>query len=85
MDFVLDACFTLHWCFEDEATAASEAILTHLQDHQDIAWVPAIWSYELLNGLGKGVARVRLERQKAFLALAGNTCPAYSDHGRPRE
>jgi len=20
MDFVLDASFTLHWCFEDEAT-----------------------------------------------------------------
>lgn len=66
-EFVLDASFALHWCFEDEATAASESILTTLQNQQGTAWVPGIWPHELLNGLGKGVIRGRVERQKAFL------------------
>ena len=66
MDFVLDASFTLHWCFEDEATPASDAVLTGLQNQADSAWVPSIWPYELLNALGKGIIRKRVERQKAF-------------------
>ena len=66
MEFVLDASFTLHWCFEDEATPASDAVLTRLQNQTDSAWVPGIWPHELLNGLGKGITRKRVERQKAF-------------------
>ena len=54
MDFILDASFALHWCFEDEATPASEAVLTQLQDQKDTASVPDIWALEILNGLGKG-------------------------------
>ena len=67
MDFVLDASFTLHWCFEDEATGACESVLTQLQNQTAAAFVPGIWPYELLNGLGKGVTRGRVESQKAFL------------------
>ena len=67
MDFVLDASFTLHWCFEDEATPAADEVLTRLQDQMDLAWVPGIWPYELLNALGKGVNRKRIDRQKALL------------------
>jgi predicted nucleic acid-binding protein len=66
-EFVLDASFTLHWCFEDEATDATESILTLLQNQEALAWVPTIWQYEILNGLGKGVTRGRIDRQKAFL------------------
>lgn len=66
MDFVLDASFTLHWCFEDEATPASDAVLTNLQNQTDSAWVPGIWPLELLNALGKGVMYSRVERQKAL-------------------
>lgn len=66
MEFVLDASFTLHWCFEDEATPASDAVLTGLQNQADSAWVPGIWPHELLNALGKGIIRRRVERQKAF-------------------
>jgi len=66
-EFVLDASFALRWCFEDEATAETESILTLLQDHQGTAWVPGIWPHEMLNGLGKGVVRGRVERKKAFL------------------
>jgi predicted nucleic acid-binding protein len=66
VEFVLDASFTLHWCFEDEATPASDAVLTSLQNQADSAWVPAIWPHELLNALGKGIMRGRVDRHKAF-------------------
>lgn len=66
-EFVLDASFALCWCFEDEATAETESILTRLQNQEAVAWVPGIWRYEMLNGLGKGVARERLNRGRAFL------------------
>lgn len=66
-EFILDASFALCWCFEDEATAQTESTLTTLQNQEAIAWVPPIWRYEMLNGLGKGVTRGRLNRDKAFL------------------
>jgi predicted nucleic acid-binding protein len=66
-EFVLDASFSLHWCFEDEATDATDSLLTALQDQKAVAWAPGIWRLEVLNGLGKGVARGRSGRDKAFL------------------
>lgn len=65
--FVLYASFTLRWCFEDETTEATESLLTLLQNEEALAWVPGIWQYELLNGLGKGITRGRVDRQRAFL------------------
>lgn len=65
-EFVLDASFALRWCFEDEATEATESLLTVLQNQEALAWVPAIWQHELLNGLGKGITRGRVERRRAF-------------------
>ena len=65
-EFVLDASFTLCWCFEDEATKATESLLTLLENQEALAWAPGIWQHELLNGLGKGITRGRLERQKAL-------------------
>lgn len=66
-EFVLDASFALCWCFEDEGTAQTESLLTSLQNQEAMAWTPLIWRYEMLNGLGKGVTRARLTRDKAFL------------------
>ena len=66
-EFVLDASFALCWCFDDEATPQTESTLTSLENQEAIAWVPAIWKYEMLNGLGKGVTRGRLTRDKALL------------------
>lgn len=66
-ELVLDASFALCWCFEDEATVGTELLLTVLQNQEKTACVPGIWRYEMLNGLGKGVARGRLNRDKAFL------------------
>lgn len=66
-EFILDASFALRWCFDDEATAQTESTLTNLQDQEAVAWAPAIWRHEMLNGLGKGVTRSRLTRDKALL------------------
>ena len=66
-EFVLDASFALCWCFDDEATPQTESTLTSLENQEAIAWVPAIWRYEMLNGLGKSVTRSRLTRDKALL------------------
>ena len=66
-EFVLDASFALCWCFDDEATPQTESTLTSLENQEATAWVPAIWRYEMLNGLGKGVTRGRLTRDKALL------------------
>lgn len=65
-ELVLDASFALRWCFEDETTEETEFLLTRLQNQDIVAWVPGIWLYEMLNGLGKGVSRERLSRPRAF-------------------
>jgi predicted nucleic acid-binding protein len=66
-EFVLDASFALHWCFEDETTSATESVLTALENQHATAWVPGIWALEMLNALGKAVTRGRIERHKALL------------------
>jgi predicted nucleic acid-binding protein len=66
MDFILDASFALHWFFDDEITDSCDSVLTQLQELTSAAFVPAIWAYEMLNAMGKGVMRKRIERQKAL-------------------
>ena len=58
-ELVRVASFPSRRCFE-EATAETEAVLTALQNQQRIAWVPGIWRYEILNGLGKRPQRSNL-------------------------
>jgi len=48
--FVIDASATLPWCFADEATAATNAVLTRLRTG-DEAIVPAHWPLEGANAL----------------------------------
>ena len=50
--FVLDAAYTLTWCFLDRATPNTET-LKRLEAAIDSAIVPAIWPIEVANGLGK--------------------------------
>ena len=71
MPFVVDASVTLAWCFEDEASPQTEAILDLLSD--DTAVVPALWELEVANVLLLGERRHRLtESQTArFVALLG--------------
>jgi predicted nucleic acid-binding protein len=47
MTFVLDASITLAWCFAEEATPRTTALLEKLTS--EIAIVPTIWSLEIGN------------------------------------
>ena len=58
--FVLDASAALPWCFQDEATPASEALLDLLYAG-DIAIVPAHWPVEVLSALIQSRRRRRVE------------------------
>jgi len=56
--FVLDASMALSWCFEDETTGETEAVLDQLgKDH---AIVPSLWELEITNALLVAERRGRL-------------------------
>lgn len=69
MPFVLDASITMAWCFEDEISDGSEAILDRLA--RDRAVVPDIWRLEVCNVLLVAERRGRITEFQAghFLAL----------------
>ena len=73
MSFVLDSSVTLTWCFEDEATAAADAVLTRLIDQG--AYAPSLWPLEVLNVLemarrhGRITAQIQRERIAFLHAL----------------
>ena len=66
---VIDASVTMAWCFEDEATPASERVLDRLAQEQ--AAVPAIWPLEIANVLLVAERRKRLSEAQVrrFLDL----------------
>ena len=67
--FVMDASATLPWCFADEATDATNALLTRLQAG-DEALVPGHWPAEVANALLVALRRERISRQDAQQFLA---------------
>ncbi len=66
--FVIDASATLPWCFADEATEATNAMLTHLRTG-DEAIVPAHWPLEVANALLIAVHRKRISPEDAHQFL----------------
>jgi predicted nucleic acid-binding protein len=56
---VIDASATLPWCFADEATDASNALLARLRSG-DNAIVPAHWPFEVANALRMATRRGRI-------------------------
>ena len=64
-NFVLDATVTMAWCFPDEVTPLSEAILDRLSNLTDTASVPALWLYEVINVTELAVRKGRISEQKA--------------------
>lgn len=66
MSFVLDASVTLTWCFEDQKTEYSRAVLTALNNEQVFA--PPIWQLEIINAL------LGAERKKL---LSHNECVGF--------
>lgn len=67
--FVIDCSVALTWCFEDEATAETDALLDQICERGAAA--PAIWPLELGNVLVMAERRGRITSAKvnAFLGL----------------
>jgi predicted nucleic acid-binding protein len=66
--FVIDASATLPWCFADEATPATNAVLTRLRTG-DQTIVPAHWPVEVANALLIAVRRQRISPDDAHQFL----------------
>lgn len=58
MPLVVDASVTLSWCFRDEQTPYSLAVLERLREEEAV--VPAIWAFEVANGILTAERRGRL-------------------------
>lgn len=58
MSFVLDCSVTMAWCFEDERTAATDALLARVVDAGAIA--PFLWPLEVTNVLLSAARRKRI-------------------------
>jgi predicted nucleic acid-binding protein len=56
--FVLDASIARAWCFADEATPATDALLDRHVDERAVA--PALWRLEVANALTMAERRGRL-------------------------
>ena len=67
--FVIDASVALAWCFDDEATEATRALLDRFEDER--AEVPSLWHLELANALAMGERNKRITPAQAseFIAL----------------
>jgi predicted nucleic acid-binding protein len=61
--FVLDVSATLAWCFENEATPKSRALLSTLTTRTMV--VPDLWHLELTNALVQAERRKRLTDQES--------------------
>jgi predicted nucleic acid-binding protein len=68
VSFVLDNSVALTWCFEDERTPATTALLEQIGEAGALA--PILWPLEALNGLLVAERRGRLDAPRRRL-LAG--------------
>ncbi len=68
MSLVLDASLALSWYFEDERTAAADALLDQVVNGGAV--VPALWRLEVANAFQSAVRRRRIERSFRDKALA---------------
>lgn len=57
--FVVDASIALSWCFEDEASALSDSVLTRLERESGIA--SPMWPLEVANGLRSAERQGRID------------------------
>ncbi|MBK6974640.1 MAG: type II toxin-antitoxin system VapC family toxin [Sterolibacteriaceae bacterium] len=62
MSLVVDSSVALTWCFEDERTPATMALLDQVTETGAIA--PALWPLEILNGLAMAERRGRLDAER---------------------
>ena len=64
---VLDCSIAAAWCFEDEASAATDALMERVRDEG--ALVPALWHWEIANVLTSAVRRKRISAGDAVARL----------------
>lgn len=62
MSLVLDSSVALSWCFRDEQTPETLALLQRVAELGAVA--PALWPLEVLNALTMAVRRNRLTREQ---------------------
>jgi len=69
--FVLDASVALAWCFEDEATSQTDAVLDRLAE--DSAVAPSLWELEVVNVLlvAERHGRITESQTARFVTLLG--------------
>lgn len=58
MSLIVDASITMAWCFEDEATPATEEVLDQVVESN--ALVPSVWRFEVGNALQMAIRRKRI-------------------------
>jgi predicted nucleic acid-binding protein len=68
-DFVIDNSVVMSWCFKDETSKYTDAMLDYLE--QATAYVPAIWPLEVSNVLLIAERRKRLSQSDSsrFISL----------------
>ena len=66
--FGLDNTVTMAWCFPEETTPFTEAILNDLANDGE-ALVPVLWRYEVVNVLVQSTKRGRITCVKALAFL----------------
>lgn len=78
--FILDCSTTMAWCFADETNEQADTILNLLKDTK--AFVPNIWSLEVINVLrvGERKKRISIDQSNNFISLI-NTLPIEIDMG----
>ena len=82
MSLVLDGSAALAWCFDDESTAAIDAVM--LKVANEGAVTPSLWRFEVANGLQTAMRRKRIDqsyrdRMLAHLAALNIRVDAESD------
>jgi hypothetical protein len=72
--FILDASYTLMWCFPDRATPGTDEALLRMEAHIDNAVVPWVWQVEVGSALGKAVVMVRARCRLCAPWKSGMNC-----------
>lgn len=68
MSLVVDSSVALSWCFDDERTAATLAVLSGIAEAGAVA--PSLWPLEICNGLLMAERRKRLTARRRHRLLA---------------
>ena len=68
MSLALDASLTMAWYFDDESTAATDALLDQVTDAGAVA--PTVWRLEVANALQTAIRRKRIDAGFRDAALA---------------